>query len=50
MSEYIRTKNDEILKVLDADYMCGVKVYHTEKGMITERLVLKEVSEIEVEE
>ena len=37
---YIRTK-DEILKALDTDYMCGVKVYHTEKGMITEKLVVK---------
>lgn len=37
---FIRTK-DEILKALDTDYMCGVKVYHTEKGMITEKLVVK---------
>ena len=41
MPKYIRTK-DEILKALDTDYMCGVKVYHTEKGMITEKLVLKQ--------
>ena len=43
---FIRTK-DEIIKSLDADYMCGVKVYHTEKGMITEKLVLKEDDTIE---
>ena len=43
---FIRTK-DEIIKSLDADYMCGVKVYHTEKGMITEKLVLKEADTIE---
>lgn len=39
MPKYVRTK-DEILKALDTDYMCGVKVYHTEKGMITEKLVV----------
>lgn len=43
---YIRTK-DEILKALDTDYMCGVKVYHTEKGMITEKLVVKTADTIE---
>lgn len=43
---YIRTK-DEILKVFDFEYMCGVKMYHTNKGMITEELVLKEDNEID---
>ena len=46
MPKYIRTK-DEILKALDTDYMCGVKVYHTEKGMITEKLVVKTADTIE---
>lgn len=47
MSKYIRTKYNKILKVLDMEFACGVKVYHTESGYISERLVLKEADTIE---